>query len=416
MKLTEKHTIRKGDKHYDIIDQECYKSKNLYNATLYAVRQHFFETKSYLSYYTLQSQFQNSKQPDYYALPTKVAQQTMKMVDRNFKSFFNSLKSFKKNSGKFNGVPRIPKYLGKKDGRYMLVYTSQAISKRILDNDKEIKLSGIDVFVATRVDYEHLCEVRVVKGVNAYIIEVVYENGIDNELKTDNGKYASIDLGVSNFATVTSNVNGFQPFVIDGKYIKSVNRYYNKVISHYKSLLEIRNNKRKNSRRLHSLNEKRNNRMNDFIHKASRMIVNQLVSNDINTLIVGHNDNWKQDINIGKVNNQSFVQLPHSKFIELLRYKCEIEGITLITVDESYTSKCSFLDNEEICKHGKYIGKRIHRGLFKSGCGVLINADVNGSYNILRKCMPKAFDADGVVGVLVHPVVIKTANGFIDFQ
>lgn len=410
MRLTERHTIRKGHKYYDILDRETYKSKNLYNATLYAVRQHFFEHKSYLSYYSLQHVFQTERQQDYYALPAKVAQQTMKKVDSNFKSFFKALASYKKDPSKFEERPKIPKYLDKTEGRFMLVYTVQAISKKQFDEANVIKLSGIDVEIPTAVTYDSLCEVRVVKKSNAYVVEVVYDNGQDEVECTDNGRYASIDLGVSNFATVTSNVKGFQPFVVDGRYIKSVNRYYNKEVSRYKSILDCRNKGKKVSNRIYRLTEKRNNRMSDFVHKASRMIVNQLVSNGIHTLVVGYNKGWKQDINIGCKNNQSFVQIPFEKFLSLLEYKCKLEGINMVTIDESYTSKCSFLDGEDICKHDTYNGRRVKRGLFKSADGTLINADVNGSYNILKKCIPNAFDADGVVGVLVHPVVIKTTN------
>ena len=412
MRLTERHTIRKGHKYYEVLDQEAYKSKNLYNATLYAVRQHFFEHKSYLSYYTLQNVFQTERQQDYYALPTKVAQQTMKMLDKNFKSFFKALASYKKDPSKFEGRPKIPKYLDKTEGRFMLVYTVQAISKKRLETDKVIRLSGIDVEIPTAVSYDNLCEVRVVRKPNAYVVEVVYDNGKEDVEYVDNGRYAAIDLGVSNFSTVTSNVKGFQPFIVDGRYIKSVNRYYNKEVSRYKSILDGRNKGKKMSNRIYRLTEKRNNRMSDFVHKASRMIVNQLVSNDIHTLVVGYNQGWKQDINIGRKNNQSFAQIPFEKFLSLLDYKCRLEGIKLMTVSEEYTSKCSFLDCEDICKHDTYTGRRIKRGLFKSADGTLINADVNGSYNILRKCMPNAFDADGVVGVLVHPVVIKTTNVF----
>ena len=410
MRLTERHTIRKGHKYYEVLDQEAYKSKNLYNATLYAVRQHFFEHKSYLSYYSLQHVFQTEHQQDYYALPAKVAQQTMKKVDCNFKSFFKALASYRKDPSKFETRPKIPRYLDKTEGRFMLVYTVQAISKKRFDEANVIKLSGIDVEIPTAVTYDSLCEVRVVKKPNAYVIEVVYDNGNEEVECTDNGRYAAIDLGVSNFATVTSNIKGFQPFVVDGRHIKSVNRYYNKEVSRYKSILDGRNKKKKVSNRIYRLTEKRNNRMNDFIHKASRMIVNQLVSNDIHTLVVGYNQGWKQDINIGRKNNQSFVQIPHERFLKVLAYKCKLEGINMLTIDESYTSKCSFLDGEDICKHDTYTGRRVKRGLFKSADGTLINADVNGSYNILRKCMPNAFDADGVVGVLVHPVVMKTTN------
>lgn len=410
MKLTERHTIRRGHKYYEILDSEAYKSKNLYNATLYAVRQHFFEHKSYLSYYSLQHIFQAEHQQDYYALPTKVAQQTMKMLDKNFKSFFRALSSHKNNTAKFKARPKIPGYLDKDNGRYVLIYTAQAISKKRLETDKVIKLSGIDVEIPTAVSYDNLCEVRVVRKPNAYVVEVVYDNGREDVEHIDNGRYAAIDLGVSNLSTVTSNVKGFQPFIVDGRYIKSVNRYYNKEMSRYKSILDCRNKGNKASNRIYRLTEKRNNRMSDFVHKASRMIVNQLVSNDIHTLVVGYNQGWKQDISIGRKNNQSFAQIPFEKFLRLLDYKCRMEGIKLLTVNEGYTSKCSFLDGEDICKHDTYIGRRVKRGLFKSADGTLINADVNGSYNILRKCMPNAFDADGVGGVLVHPVVIKTTN------
>lgn len=412
MRLTERHTIRKGHKYYEVLDSEAYKSKNLYNAALYAVRQHFFDNGKYLSYYSLQNIFQNGKQKDYYALPTKVAQQTMKMLDKNFRSFFNALSSYKNSAAKFKGRPKIPRYLDKDNGRYVLIYTVQAISKKRLEADKVIKLSGIEVEIPTAVKYDSLCEVRVVRKPNTYVVEVVYDNGKKEAKHVDNGMYAAIDLGVSNFSTVTSNAKGFQPFIVDGRYIKSVNRYYNKELSHYKSILDSRNKGKKVSNRIYRLTEKRNNRMSDFVHKASRMIVNQLVSNDIHTLVVGYNQGWKQDINIGRRNNQSFVQIPFERFLSLLDYKCRMGGIKLLTVDESYTSKCGFLDGEDICKHDAYLGRRVKRGLFKSADGTLINADVNGSYNILRKCMPNAFDADGVVGVLVHPVVMKTTNAF----
>lgn len=410
MRLTERHTIRKGHKYYKVLDHEAYKSKNLYNATLYAVRQHFFEHKSYLSYYSLQHVFQAEHQQDYYALPTKVAQQTMKMLDKNFKSFFRALSSYKNGFAKFKARPKIPGYLDKDNGRYALTYTVQAISKKRLETDKIIKLSGIDVEIPTAVSYDNLCEVRVVRKPNAYVVEVVYDNGKEEVEHVNNGRYAAIDLGVSNFSTVTSNVKGFQPFIVDGRYIKSVNRYYNKEVSHCKSILDCRNKGKKVSNRIYRLTEKRNNRMSDFVHKASRMIVNQLVFNDIHTLVVGYNQGWKQDINIGRKNNQSFAQIPFERFLRLLDYKCRMEGIKLLTVNEGYTSKCSFLDGEDICRHDTYAGRRVKRGLFKSADGALINADVNGSYNILRKCMPNAFDADGVAGVLVHPVVIKTTN------
>lgn len=407
MQLVEKHIIKSGSEYYDILDHAAFMSKNLYNATLYEIRQHFFSTRTFLKYEVLQKRFQNERQPDYYALPTKVAQQVMRSVNDAFSSFFNANKAYAKNPSKFNGKPKIPKYKDKKDGRFMLKYTYQSISKHVLETQGEIKLSGLDVYIDTKLRYEDICEVRVVKKVNSYIVEIVYKTN-DAESLNDNGMYAAIDLGVTNFATVTSNKRGFEPIVIDGREAKSYNRYYNKVLAKKKSILETRNGK-KTSKSIKKLTEKRNNKMSDFVHKASRMIVNHLVSEGINTLIVGHNKNWKQDTNIGKSNNQNFTELPHYVFIRTLSYKCKMAGIGFIETDEPYTSKCSFLDLEEICKHERYSGRRVKRGLFKSSDGRLINADVNGSYNILRKCMPKAF-ADGVAGVIVHPRIIKIRN------
>lgn len=401
MQLVEKHNIKKGSQYYEILDHTCFLSKNLYNATLYQIRQEFINNGKFINYYTLQKKFQDEKQPDYCALPSKVSQQVMKSVNQAFKSFFNANKSYKKDKSKFNGKPKITKYKDKKNGRYMLKYTYQAISKTILENEGLIKLSGLEVYIKTNLKYNDICEVRVIPKINSYMVEVVY-NKKEIPEKGDNGLYAAIDLGVDNFATMVSNKEGFNPIILDGRKAKSYNRLYNKELSKKKSILEKRN-KKKTSKSIKKLTEKRNNRLNDFIHKASRHIVNQLVSNSINTLIVGHNKEWKQDINIGRVNNQNFIELPHSEFIKKLIYKCKLVGIKLIEQEESYTSKCSFLDNEEVCKHDEYAGKRIKRGLFKSNNGTLINADVNGAYNILRKCMPKIY-INGVEGAVVHPV------------
>lgn len=407
MKLVEKHIISKNDARFVEIDTMAYRSKNLYNATLYAVRQHFFDTDSYLPYATIQKQFQETNQYDYRSLPTKVAQWTMKMVGQNFHSFFRTNKEYKTNPKKYNGKPRVPKYLDKAKGRYLLTFTNQAISKRDLDKYGLLNLSGLHLAIPTKLTYKQICQVRVVKSVESYVVEIIYDKP-DEPLKSDNGRYAAIDLGVNNLATVASNVEGFIPFIISGRKIKSVNYKYNKDLAQVKSILEKRNGC-KSSNKTRKLTHKRNERINDYLHKSSRMIVNQLIASDISTLVIGNNKGWKQDINIGAVNNQNFVQIPHSRFISMLQYKCQLAGISVEIIEEGYTSKCSFLDNEEICKHEVYVGKRIHRGLFRSGSGRLINADVNGSYNILIKCKPNAF-GNGVKGVVVHPLVIKTIN------
>lgn len=408
MLLTEAHIIKKDNCMFNALDEAAYKSKNLYNATLYTIRQKFFENETVLTYETLQKQFQNTKQADYVALPTKVSQWTMKMVCQNFKAFKRATEEYKKEPSKFTAEPKIPKYLDKFCGRYLLTYTNQAISKKAYNTEHVIRLSGIEgVFVKTKVAWSDIQQVRVVKGFNQYTIEVVYYKEEETILE-DNGRYCGIDLGVSNFAAVATNV-GTTPFIVSGKEAKSYNRYFNKELAKLRSILEVRNGK-KSSNGIGKLCNKRNRKMSDFMHKASRMIVNHLVSNDIHTLIVGKNDGWKQGSNIGETNNQNFVQLPHARFIDILTYKCALYGIRCVTINENHTSKCSFLDGESVCHHKKYVGRRKKRGLFVSSNGRKINADVNAAYNMIMKCMPNAEFADGVEGVVVTPVIIKITN------
>ena len=398
MQLVERHTVREGSKDFKILDNLCFKSKNLYNSTLYAIRQEFIKNGSYLSYTKVQRIFQEDDQKDYRGLPAKISQQIMRLVDKNFISFFNSLKDWKINPWKYKGRPKIPRYLDPKKGRFVTVFTDQAISKVWLRKGL-IVLSGLsELKISTNVS--NVDQVRIVPRVGRYIIEAVYT--VPDPLpKSDNGRYAAIDLGVNNLATLTTNLERYQPLVVDGRKVKSINHYYNKLKSKYQSLSPGNSTKR-----LRRIEAKRENKINDYFHKSSRFIVNHLVSKGINSLIIGKNGGWKQDTMMGKVGNQNFVQIPFNKFISMLEYKCKLEGISVHLITEEYTSKCSFLDNEEIGKHSTYMGKRIHRGLFKSSSGCLINADVNGSLNILRKCKPRAFDAKGVQGVVVHPHIL----------
>lgn len=422
MKLVERHIIPQGHKLFKVLDDLAFKSKNLYNASLYQIRQHFFNSKEFLSYESLQKQFQNQQQPDYRALPAKVSQWTMKMVSQNFKAFFNANREYGVHPEKFTGKPKIPKYLDKENGRYLVTYTIQAISKKEAVKDKIVHLSGTDVKFHTNVAYGCIQQVRIVNRTGYYVIEVVYNCNSPIHPIGDNGKYAAIDLGIDNFATVTTNIRGIAPMIIDGRVLKSVNRYFNKEIAKAKSVLEKRNGK-KSSRRTRRLMRRRSNIISDYMHKASRQVVNQLVSNGVGILIIGKNDGWKQDTNMGAVNNQKFMGIPHEKFIRMLNYKCEIAGISVILQEESYTSKASFLDLDKIPVHGKkdaeearFSGYRKHRGLYvrKDGKGS-INADVNGSYNILRKCKPKAF-TEGVSGLVVAPFIIKMTNRFNVFH
>lgn len=381
MILSERHIIKNSEL-FNELDNMCFLSKNLYNKGLYIVRQHFFNTEKYLNYNALENILKKSKDVDYYALPTKVSQQILMVLDNNFKSFFKLLE--KKKKCLYKEKVKIPKYLDK-DSRNLLIFTSQAISKKFIKNGI-IKLSNVKSTIKTKV--KTIKQVRIIHKGNHVVVEVLYEKQ-SKDIVTNN-RYAAIDLGLNNLATISSNVT--KPFIVNGKPLKSINQYYNKTKSNLQSKLK---NNEKSNKRISSLNLKRNNKINDYLHKSSTFIVNYLVSNNISTLIVGHNKEWKQNIKIGKKNNQNFVSIPHSRFKELLKYKCELEGIKYIETEESYTSKCSFLDNEEICKHTSYKGKRVKRGLFKSNDGTIINADVNGSLNILKKVVGN-FDYDPI--------------------
>lgn len=391
MYLTEKHIIKRNHSFFNECDRICFLSKNIYNQGLYNVRQHYFNTKTYLNYYGNYNLTKTQECYDY--LPKKVFCQTLKHVDIAFKSFFALLK----NKSVKN---KIPKYLDKIDGRYIAIFPKQAIGLRDFKKTNKLHLSQTNIYINTKLtDFNKLKEVRIVPRMHNYVIEVVYQ--VKEKMRYDNGKYAAIDLGLNNLATVAFN-DVSKPLIVNGRPLKSINQYYNKEKAHYQR--KFQGNKR-TSKRICTLTNKRNNKVTDYLHKASRLLVNQLVSQGITTLVIGKNKNMKQDINIGRVNNQNFVQLPIMRFADLMKYKCELEGIKVLFNEESYTSKCSFLDGEPICKHDKYMGKRVKRGLFISMNGIKINADVNGAYNIMIKAIPNAF-ADGIEGVGVHPMVV----------
>ena len=259
---------------------------------------------------------------------------------------------------------------------------------------------------------KNIRQVRIVPKNNYIVLEVIYEASI-KELLKDNKRYMSIDLGIDNLASCSSNVS--KSFIINGKPVKSINQFYNKKKAKLQTELELKN-KKKSSKQIQNLTLKRNNKIKDYFHKASRYIVNQLVNQSINTLIIGKNDGWKQETNIGNVNNQNFTQIPHQMFINQLKYKCQLEGINVVEQEESYTSKVSFFDNDFIPVYGqndelfKSSGKRIKRGLYKASSGLVLNADINGSLNIMRKYLNEVCDdliSPANRGLVMNPVKIQ---------
>ena len=393
MRLTEQIQMKKrGD-----FSCLCYLSKNLYNLANYYVRQEFFYLGNWLRYYDLWFILKD-KEP-YKKLPSQTAQQILKLLDKNWKSFFNSIKEWKEHPKKYQGRPKPPKYK-KKNGEFIIIFTNQQcrIKNGYLHFPEKAKLSPIK----TRIK-NLLHQVRIIPKGLFYNLEIIYSKEIDN-LNLNKDRFIGIDLGISNIVTIVNNV-GLKPTIIKGSIVKSVNQFYNKRIVELKSIKDKQGIKFETNR-LQRITAKRNNKINDIFHKISRKVINYCIENNFGTIIIGYNRAWKQKVNMGKINNQKFVQIPFFKLISQIKYKSELFGIDIIIDGESFTSKCSFLDKEPIKRHKKYMGRRVNRGLFKSKKGILINADVNAGYNIIKKVVPNAVSADGIEGVGLHPYSI----------
>ena len=321
--------------------------------------------------------FTHAKQPDYIALPAKVSKHTQKLVDSNYLSFFKLKKSKIPDIRK---QARLPKYLPK-DGRQVVHYEKGALSLVKLGF---IKLSKTNLLIKTKLAKHQIQFARIVPCGNHIVVEIGYKANYPTNKPKEN-RVAGIDIGLNNLAALVSTVT--KPIIFNGKPIKSINQYANKQIALEKSKLD---KKIKTSKtRKDNLFLKRKNKISSYLHKVSHHIVNFLVSNNIDTLVIGKNTGWKQNINIGKKNNQNFVSVPFNIFIEQIVYKSRLHGIEVVMQEESYTSKCSFLDDESIEKHDGYAGRRIKRGLFKTNTNKIINADVNASANILKKYLQK---------------------------
>jgi putative transposase len=391
--------LRKGDPRFACVDQAAFAAKNLYNAANYLVRQSFIHHNQYLNYYDLHAQIKRHQA--YRALPRKVSQQVLRMLDQNWQAFFAALKAYDADPTKFHKRPGLPRYLDKADGRYVLVYTGQALSKPALKQGLIVP-SGLDIRVQTH--QTRIAQVRIVPKAQFYVVEVVYEKEI-KLAAVDPNLVAGIDVGLNNLAAITSNKPGFVPVLVNGRPLKHINQGYNK----RRAELQAKLGQPRRTKRMERLTTRRTRQINHYLHTHSRRIIEMLVRERIGVLIIGKNDGWKQEISIGKRNNQNFVLIPHARFIQMLSYKAELVGIQVILVNENHTSKCSFLDDEPVQHHECYAGRRISRGLFRASDGRLINADVNGAYNIIRKAVPNAF-GNGKAGVVVHPAGIAPTN------
>ena len=399
LRRVERHVVNRGNKNFSAIDSICLKSKNLYNYVNYILRQSFIHTNKLPSEYTLLKKFHNRHNEVYYDLCGNTNQQCIKNLYENWKSFFKSIKDWCKNKSKYLGKPSLPKYKDK-DGRNIVVFTYS--DSRIKEGYLYVNKKSQIIPIKTNIKNEDYQQVRLIPQSNCYVVEIVYNTEtIDLNLNKEN--YLSIDVGVNNFATCY-NSHDNKSFIVNGKVLKSYNQYYNKKRALLLSYLKDK----KTSNKLKKLDQKRNSKINDFMHKASRAIINYCIKYNIGTVIVGHNKNWKQEANMGKRNNQNFVSIPYNKFIQQLQYKCENFGITCIVTEESYTSKIDHLAMEEMHKQENYLGKRVKRGLFKSSKNKVINADLNGAVGILRKVIDE-FSFQKIVnrGFVINPVKIN---------
>ena len=391
---------------YLVLRELCHVSKNLYNQALYEIRQEYFKSKKCLNYYDVCKKLQGTE--NYSLLQAQMSQQTLKTVDDNFKSFFELIKKKLK--------ARIPKYLDKdeffkltiptvsiKDGKIQLPYSRQYAKEH---NKIYLKVPNI-------LNGKKVKQVWIIPRQNARFFEVQYIYKVEPKEKKPTKNALAIDLGIDNLCTCVTSSG--KSFIVDGKKLKSFNQWYNKETSRLNSIKDKQKIKGYTNK-LYKILTKRNNRVSDILHKSCKYIVNYCIDNNIDTVVCGMNKDFQRYSNLGKVNNQKFTQIPFGKLRDILNYLCELNGINFIEQEESYTSKASFWDRDEIPVFSSeskvnydFSGKRVHRGLYRSKNGMLLNADLNGSLNILRKSNVVSLKALYSRGVLNPPLRIRVA-------
>ena len=392
MYLTVKQQVKHLSKEeYKTIKELCHTAKNLTNEAIYNVRQYYFTEGEFLKYEKNYTLLKNS--PNYKALNSNMAQQILKEVDGSFKSFFGLLKLAKQGKYAFKDC-KLPHYLPK-DGHTTLVIGFVRLNgnKLILPFSNSFKKTHkpVEITIPPILLDKKVKEIRIIPKAKArffeiqYIYEAEYTQG---NLNTNNA--LALDLGINNLVTAVSS-NG-KSFIIDGRKLKSINQWFNKENARLQSIKDKQHFGKKTTNRQKAIARDRNNKVNDYMNKAARKVIDYCINNDIGTLVVGYNETFQRNSNIGKKNNQNFVNIPYGQLRDKLEYMCELNGIAFVKQEESYTSKASFWDKDVIPvynadnpKEYQFSGKRIHRGQYKTTSGKILNADVNGALNILRK-------------------------------
>ncbi|GBG10154.1 transposase [Paenibacillus agaridevorans] len=450
--------VKPGHRLFGYLDEACQRAKNLYNTTNFYIRQvftawgrqedlqplqqqvmdtlatqigamnerrseknrlHAFELpspeKPFVSYAFLDALFKVMEQTDYRALPAQSSQGIMKVVFQNWKAFFASMKDYRKHPEKYTGKPNIPGYA--RGTAKEVVFSNQDC---IVKGGRFLKLPKtklqLNIGKLGRTEGQ-LMQVRVVPSNGRYVVELVFTRPVKKEEEVNHSDILmdanapqllmAVDLGVDNLATIVTT-SGSKPMIVKGRIVKAINQYYNKMKAHYTGILRQGKEPREGmhtSKRLERLHLKRHRRIKDLFHKVSHHIIKLAVEQRIGTIVIGHNDGWKQETAMGRRNNQSFCHIPHQMLIDMIQYKAEEQGITVILIEEAYTSKASFLDQDSLPCYDEgrtvtFTGRRICRGLYRSLKG-WIHADVNGAANIMRKVFPNVTPqgANGIEGL-----------------
>ena len=392
MYLTVKQKVKHLSKEeYSILRELCHTAKNLANEAIYNIRQYYFTEGEYLRYEKNYALLKDS--PNYKMLNSNMAQQILKEVDGSFKSFFGLLKLAKKGKYAFKDC-KLPHYLPK-DGFVTLVIGFVRLNedRLILPYSQMYKKTHkpVEIKIPSILADKRIKEIRIIpkSGARFFEIQYTYEaECIQRNLNKNNA--LALDLGVNNLVTAVSSEG--RSFIIDGRKLKSVNQWFNKENARLQGIKDRQGDKRRTTNRQKILADKRNRQVNDYMSKTAKKIINYCIAHDIGTLVVGYNETFQRNTDIGRQNNQNFVNIPYGKLRSKLEYLCELNGIAFVKQEESYTSKASFWDKDVIPVYNAdnpqkyhFSGKRVQRGLYKTSDGMLLNADVNGALNILRK-------------------------------
>ena len=408
---TLKQKLRKLTKiQYKILKDFCHYSNSLYNFSLYVCKSYYEQTGKYIGYSQLWQEVKTNENAK--LLPAQISRQTVMLVDKNFRSFFALLK--RKQKGEYSAEVRTPNFRKKGD---VFLLTCPLPGFSIKDKNVSIyssslykKLNGKQKLnIPFTFNIQGKVKQIIIKPFDqgkAFQIYYQYEEDKIELPYTESSRILGLDLGINNFVTGVCYPSGHS-FIVNGKPLKSYNRWYNKTKARLQSELEIKQHK-KWSHRLSKITQKRDWFVDNYFNQIVNVIVKKCISKQIGTVVLGYNATWKQGINLGKKNNQNFSYIPYLRFIQKLTFKLESLGIKLIVQEESYTSKCSFLDKEEIKKHETYLGKRIKRGLFQTSNGKFVNSDVNGAANILKKVIGNSiYDSNLIVGLTLNPIKIQ---------